>query len=64
MIEKLDSLTVDDIRRIRDDMFERHYNPDVMAMLASMEDEIHREALKGLEIIERMRDKKRLNEFV
>ena len=48
MIRNLDSLTVEDIRRIRDDMYERHYDSDIMAMLVSMEDEIHREAVKGL----------------
>jgi hypothetical protein len=55
MIKNLESLTVEDIRKIRDDMYERHYNSDVMSMLLSMEDEIHRESTKGLEIIERIR---------
>ena len=60
-MEKLDSLTVEDIRKIRDDMYERHYNPDTMKMLMSMTEEIHEEALKGLEIIERIRSEKKLN---
>jgi hypothetical protein len=58
MIQNLESLTVEDIRKIRDDIYNRHYNPDIMPMLASVEDEIHQEAVKGLEKIERIRAKK------
>lgn len=55
MSGKYDSLTVDDIRKIRDDMHKRHYNPDFMKMLKSMEEEIHCKAVKAQEIIDRTR---------
>jgi hypothetical protein len=58
MINNLNSLTVEDIRRIRDDMYERHYNPDIMVMLNSIEKEVHQGAAKGLEIIEQFRKQK------
>jgi predicted nucleic acid-binding protein len=57
-VRNLYYLTVDDIRRIRDDLYDRHYNPDIMVMINSIAEEAHQGAVKALEKIEQLRKEK------